>query len=437
MTQSAAPRSRIADDYYRTTLTAAEKRVRPPLAGSLEADVCIVGAGLAGINLALSLAERGKRVVVLERRHIGAEASGRNAGFVAKGFAAGDLPLIGMVGLPQARALVELTKNARQLIRRRVSSYNIDCRPMKDGVLTVSWRDEPQKIKDRIARANDAFDLGYEYWDSLRVREHCNTERYHDGIYSPSDFQFNPLKYLLGLATAAESRGAVIYENSEVAGLQREGLEWKVRTVAGMVRARDVVLCGAASMKGLSPRLDYALAPVRTYIMVSAPMDEALYARSINTEHAIYDTRFASDYYRRLPQGRLLWGGRVSLFAHTHNIAEALTQDALKVYPQLKGHLRPDFAWGGVLAYPSHKMPMLARLKDGLWCNTGFGGHGICPTAVAGEVMAETLSAPAVHQAKALELFGAFKPGFVGGPLAGVGAQLIYLWWRLRDQLNL
>lgn len=431
-------RQKIKGDYYRTTLTAAEKRTRAPLAESTEADVCIVGAGLAGINLALSLAERGKRVVVLERAHIGAEASGRNAGFVAKGFAAGDLPLIGMVGLPHARALVELTKGARKLIRKRINSYNIDCAPVKDGVLTVSWRDEPQKVKDKIARANDAFDLGYEYWDSLRVREHCNTERYYDGIFSPSDFQFNPLKYLIGLATAAESRGGVtIYENSEVTSLQREGLEWKVRTVAGVVSARDVVLCGAASMKGLSKRLDYALAPVRTYIMVSAPMDEGLYERSINTPHAIYDTRFASDYYRRLPEGRLLWGGRVSLFAHPQNIAEELTKDALKVYPQLQGHLRPDFAWGGVLAYPSHKMPMLSRLKDGLWCNTGFGGHGICPTAVAGEVMADALASPAVHQAKALELFEDFKPGFIGGPLAGAGAQAVYLWWRLRDALNI
>ena len=435
MTQPA--KKRIASDYYRTTLTAAEKRTRAPLTGSPEVDVCIVGAGLAGINLALSLAERGKRVAVVEKSYIGAEASGRNAGFVAKGFAAGDLPLIDAVGLHQARALVELTKGARKLIRKRINTYNIDCAPVKDGVLTVSWRDEPQKIKDKIARANDAFDLGYEYWDQLRVREHCNTEQYYDGIYSPSDFQFNPLKYLIGLAAAAESHGATIYESSEVTSLQREGMEWKVRTVAGMVRARDVVLCGAASMKGLSKRLDYALAPVRTYIMVSAPMEEGLYERSINTSHAIYDTRFASDYYRRLPEGRLLWGGRVSLFAHPRNIAEMLTEDALKVYPQLKGHLRPDFAWGGVLAYPSHKMPMLARLKDGLWCNTGFGGHGICPTAVAGEALAEALVAPAVHQAKALELFSEFKPGFIGGPLAGVGAQMIYLWWRLRDQLNI
>lgn len=434
---SKASRQRIASDYYRTTLTAAEKRSRAPLAGSPEVDVCIVGAGLAGLNLALSLTERGKRVAVLERAHIGAEASGRNAGFVAKGFAAGDLPLIDAVGLQQARALVELTKGARKLIRKRIDSYNIDCSPVKDGVLTVSWRDEPQKIKDKIARANDAFDLGYEYWDQLRVREHCNTEQYYDGIFSPSDFQFNPLKYLIGLAAAAESNGATIYENSEVTSLQREGMEWKVRTVAGVVRARDVVLCGASSMKGLSKRLDYALAPVRTYIMVSAPMEESLYARSINTPHAIYDTRFASDYYRRLPEGRLLWGGRVSLFAHPRNIAQMLTQDALKVYPQLRDHLRPEFAWGGVLAYPSHKMPMLARLKDGLWCNTGFGGHGICPTAVAGEAMAEALSVPAVHQAKALELFSAFKPGFIGGPIAGMGAQMVYLWWRLRDQLNI
>jgi glycine/D-amino acid oxidase-like deaminating enzyme len=170
--------------------------------------------------------------------------------------------------------------------------------------------------------------------------------------------------------------------------------------------------------------------------MVTAPMREETYARSINTEHAIYDTRFASDYYRRLPDGRLLWGGRVSLFSHPSDIAKLLLQDALNVYPQLKGQLRADYAWGGVLAYPHHKMPLLSRLQEGLWCNTGFGGHGLCPTAVAGEVLAETLTAGDRTQAKMLKLFEAFRPGFVGGPFAAVGAQMVYLWWRLRDQMG-
>lgn len=427
----------IASDYYRTTLNPTESRSRPPLAGSLEVDVCIVGAGLAGINLALSLVERGKRVVVLERGRVGQEASGRNAGFVAKGFAAGDLPLISKAGLAHARELIALTKSARKLIRKRIDDYRIDCGPVKDGVLTVSWHDDPQKMQDRINRANDAFDLGYEFWPRLRVREHCNTEQYYDGSYSPHDFQLNPLKYLLGLAAAAETHGALIFENSEVTDVVRDGARWKARTVAGIVHAKDIVLCGAASMGGLSRRLAYAMAPVRTYIMVSAPMDESVYERSINTPLAIYDTRFASDYYRRLPDGRLLWGGRVSLFSHPANIASLLTQDALKVYPQLRDHLRAEFAWGGVLAYPQHKMPLLARLKDGLWCATGFGGHGICPTAVAGEVLAETLASPALDQRRLLELFEDFKPGFVGGPFAAVGAQVIYLWWRLRDQLGI
>lgn len=426
----------IGSDYYRTTLTAQERQGYAPLTTARDADVCIVGGGLAGVNLALSLAERGRKVVLLERKHLAAEASGRNAGFVAKGFAAGDLALIGKTGLETARALVELTKNARLMIRKRVAEYNIDCQPMKDGVLTVSWKDDPQALKDRIARTNDAFNLGFEFWPRLRVREHCNTERYYDGIYSPYDFQFNPLKYLLGLARAAVEKGAEIYENSEAAEIEREGAVWKVRTVAGVVTARDVVLCGGASTHGLSRRLDYSVAPVRTYIMVTAPMSEQVYERSVNTELAIYDTRFASDYYRRLPEGRLLWGGRVSLFAHPANIAQGLTSDALKVYPQLKGHIRPEFAWGGVLAYPPHKMPMLARLKDGLWSCTGFGGHGICPTTVAGEVMATALTLPAIEQLKALQHFAAFKPSFIGGPLASVGAQLVYLWWRLRDQLG-
>lgn len=420
----------VAENYYVTTL--AEKPAYPALAHQAEADVCIIGGGLAGLNLALSLGERGRRVVVLEAHDLGHGASGRNAGFVAKGYAGGDLALIDRLGLEKARALVALTKNARQLIRSRVAAYGIDCAPMHDGVLTVSWKDDPRALQDSIARANEAFDLGFEFWPRLRVREHCNTERYYDGIFSPHDFQFNPLKYLYGLAHAAVSRGAAIHENSAALSLSRKGAQWEVRTAGGSVRAKDVVLCGSVYMKGLNRRLDNAAIPVRTYIMVTAPIAEEVYQRSVNTAHAIYDNRFSSDFYRRLPEGRLLWGGRVSLFAHPQDIAQSMTEDLLKVYPQMRGHVAPDFAWGGLLSYASHKMPMMDRLDEGLWCNTGFGGHGIAPTTVAGEAMAAALTGDDSVAAQ----FAPFRPRFAGGPLGRYGAYGVYLWWRLRDYLS-
>lgn len=421
----------LPSDYYLTTVK--DRKIYPALSGVQEADVCIIGAGLAGINTALSLTERGKRVVIVEDKHVGYGASGRLAGFVAKGYAAGESELKKKLGLEKARALVELTKQARKTIRDRAYKFNLAEGTIVDGVLTVSLKDDPQAVRDYIKKQNDDFDLGFEFWPRDQVRSNCKTEKYFDGIYSPRDFQMNPVQYLHGLANVITSRGGQIFENSRVTFISREGADWKVQTADGSVKAKDIVMCCACYSEGLDRRLENAVIPVQTYIMVTEPLDDAVWASSINTRHAIYDTRFCSDYYRRLPDSRLLWGGRVGLFAHPENIADAMMSDMLKLYPQMEGKVKPAYAWAGLLAYPSHKMPQIGKFEEGYWYNTGYGGHGLCPTTVGGEVVAAAIA----EGDKTYEQFSRFGVSYSGGKLGRFGAQGVYLWWKLRDYLAL
>src|SRR5882672_9557280 len=106
------------DSYYSRTAYPAPPR--PTLEGEIETDVCVVGGGLAGLSTALSLAERGKSVVVLEARRLAWGASGRNGGFVGAGFAAGLDSIVKRAGLEQARALFALTREAVERIRERI-----------------------------------------------------------------------------------------------------------------------------------------------------------------------------------------------------------------------------------------------------------------------------------------------------------------------------
>lgn len=431
---AAAGRGRVSGydgNYYASTLT--EDRTWPALGAAIETDVCVIGGGLAGMNTLLGLRERGLSGVLLEASRIGWGASGRNAGFVAKGFAAGEAELLGKYGKEKATALVSMTKNARSLIRDRIAKYNIDCGPVIDGVLTVAWHDQPGALVDKIKIANENFDLGFEFKSREEVRALCRTSRYYDGIFSPHDFQMNPLKFLRGLAVAADGLGGEIYEQSAVTGLEKQGAHWLVKTAQGSVKAKHVVISTAVYGEAVDKRLQFAAIPVQTYIMVTEPISEEDYAVSLNTPYAIYDSRFCSDYYRRLPEGRLLWGGRVGLFAHPDNIAEAMTHDILKVYPQLKGKVKPAFAWSGLLSYAAHKMPMIGLLEEGLWYNTGYGGHGLCPTTAGGEVVAAAIAAGD----QGYHAFDDFRLSFTGGKAGRYGAQMVYLWWKLRDHLNI
>ncbi len=419
------------DNYYVRSL--AEDRHYPALNGTVETDVCVIGGGLAGINTALGLAERGKNVVLIESRRIGWGASGRNAGIVAKGYSAGEAGLARSQGLKDAQKLVSLTKNARKLIRKRIAEFNIDCGPVIDGVLTVSWRDKPEALRQYIAQANGNFDLGFEFWPRERVRSHCLTEKYFDGIFSPHDFQFNPLRYLRGLARVVAERGGKIFEGSAALKIQREGGSWVVHTAAGKVKAQHVVLCCAIYMEGLDRRLENAAFPVQTYMMATAPVDEHILKSAINTRHAIYDTRFCSDYYRVLPDNRVLWGGRVGLWAHPQDIAGAMLHDMLKVYPQLAGHVTPEVSWSGMMCYAPHKMPQIGQLEPGYWYNTGFGGHGLCPTTAGGEMIAAAIAG----DDKTYQAFAPFGLSYAGGRAGRYVAQMVYWWWRARDFMEI
>jgi len=172
---------------------------------------------------------------------------------------------------------------------------------------------------------------------------------------------------------------------------------------------------------------------VQTYMMSTNTVNEKVLDESINTRHAIYDTRFCSDYYRRLPNNRILWGGRVSLWSAPEDIAQAMLEDIFKIYPQLQGKILPEYAWSGKMCYAPHKMPQIGQMEKGYWYNTGYGGHGLAPTTVGAEIIATSIAG----ETEDYKLFAPFGVSYVGGSMGAYAAQLVYLWWKLRDKLDI
>lgn len=202
------------DSYYSSTLST--DTARPALGAHMDTEVCVVGGGLAGLATALGLRERGADVVVLEARQVGWGASGRNGGFVGSGYSLPPERLIARVGAQQARELYQLTHEAVALVRRRIQHYGMDCGPVVDGGLNVSWFDDA----DALRRARDFlvqyFDEQREFWPRERVAEGLHSDRYYDALFSDQKFHLHPLNYTRAVAAAAELRGATIFEQSPV-----------------------------------------------------------------------------------------------------------------------------------------------------------------------------------------------------------------------------
>lgn len=418
---------RIADDtYYRAS---SSPDTYPPLNGARECAVCIVGAGFAGLGAAMSLHERGARdTVVLEAAQVGHGASGRNGGFVFGGFSLGEQALHGQVGPHEARRLYRRTVEAVGTIRRRIRDLGIDCEAREAGVILANWFDDDRLLDARQRFMATHMEVEWQRIGRKELAEQLHTKRYFGGLYERGAFHFHPLKYARGLARSLASAGTAIYEHSPVTALAREGARWQVRTAGGVVQAKEVVLCCGGYLGGLHPALGRAMLPIATYVMATEPLGERL-ARALRTDAAIYDTRFAFDYYRPLQDGRLLWGGRISVRHRSPGqVARLLRQDMLRVYPQLKD-VRVEHAWSGWMSYARHQMPQLGRLPDGLWYGMGFGGHGVAPTTLAGEVLADAI----LGDGSGLAAFKPWGLSWAGGHAGRVAAQLTYWQYGMRD----
>lgn len=414
-------------NYY--VQTAGDAPVLRSLGSRVEAAVCVVGGGFAGLNTALGLVERGVRDVVLVEADTPAfGASGRNGGFVFGGFSRGEASLLQDLGPAHANALYAGTTQAVELIRRRIARHGIACDDTQAGIIWANWFDDREVLRQRQALLLDAFGQDWQWMDRDEVRRQLRTTRYHDALYEPQAFHFHPLKYANGLVRVAGEQGVSLFAHSPAVSLERAGGGWRVATPSGSVDAKQVVLACGGYLAGLHRRVDAGVLPIATYVMVTEPLGARL-DDAMRTRAAVYDTRFAFDYYRPLPDSRLLWGGRISILDRSPQaVRRLLYRDMLKVFPQLEG-VGIDYAWSGLMSYARHEMPQIGQVEPGLWVAQAFGGHGLAPTTLAGEVIASAIA----EGDERWREFGAYGLVSAMKPAGFLGAQLSYWWAEAKD----
>jgi gamma-glutamylputrescine oxidase len=419
-----------ATDYIETWYRGRLDRPGPraPLVATLDADVCVVGGGLAGLSAALELARAGRKVCVVEARRIAWGASGRNGGFVSPGYSLGHAHLVRRLGAGHADSLHRLSIEGVKAVENNIAALRIDGAAPISGQLSASRHEATRELmaaRDQMARE---FDYPLEFWPRERVREVLLSHRYRQGLYNPGAFHIDPLAYALGLAAEIERLGGRVFEGSPVVGLERHGAGRRVATATGSISAGDVVVATGGYTGRLAPRLHASFLPIATYVMLTRLAPD-LIATAIRTDAAIGDRRRAGDYYRVVDGGRrILWGGKITTrTSEPRRLAGLLHATMTSTYPQLAG-LEVEMAWSGLMAYARHLMPQIGRLEPGVWFCTAFGGHGVNTTAIGGRVVAEAITGISDRY----RLFAPFGLAWNGGLAGRAAVQATY--WALQAQ---
>jgi gamma-glutamylputrescine oxidase len=421
--------------YYEAT--AQRCPAEAPLHGAVDADVVIVGAGLAGLSSALEMAQRGLKVVVLEADLIGSGASGRNGGQVIVGYASGQAPFEEQLGEADAQRAWDMSVEAVELVAQRVEQYGIDCDWVRGYTYVAETRKKARALREE-ADDHEKRGVPCEWVEGNEaVQALVKSPRYVAAFHEKRSGHLHPLKYALGLAQAAEEAGVKIYERTPVTALQR-GSTLRAITAQGVVTARFGVLAGNCMLPEygplVAPEIAPRIMPVGTYIIGTAPVEQALSERLIAHNAAVCDNNFVLDYYRFSAERRMLFGGRVSYTTHTPgNLKDVMAKRMVEVFPELAG-TPVDYVWGGFVDISMNRAPDFGRLGDNLYYLQGFSGHGVALTGLAGQLVADAV----VGQAERFDVFTRLKHHeFPGGALLRTPSLALgMLWHRMKDALG-
>jgi gamma-glutamylputrescine oxidase len=404
------------------SLTAANGRAR--LSFDLDADICVVGAGLAGLTVALCAARQGASVAVLEGRHVGWNASGALVGTVMPGFPLPLPELIERIGLEDAKELWALSWAGAEFIRANATEALMPGMGLSDGVLEVSNADTGDALVRQLQMLAEDFDTEVEGWPVERVRAALKTDRYFHGMHFPKAFQIDGRNYVHALARLARRAGARIFEDTPVVSIDFSGVRKRIVTPSARLRATHIVLAGNIHLGAPLRRLSDTLLPVWRYGGITAPLGAQL-AEAIDFAGSVSD-RDGVDHFRVIDGDRLMWASPETTWAaRPQRFAGAIQRRIRTVFPQLDP-VDITETFGGATGQTVHGMPQIGQLRRGLWVASGFGRQGLNTSAMAGQLIASGI----LGGDDRWRLFSPFELVWAGGITGRVAGHAVGLWTR-------
>jgi glycine/D-amino acid oxidase-like deaminating enzyme len=403
---------------------AADLPERSRLSFDLDVDIAVVGAGLAGLTVALEAARRGASVAVLEGRHVGWSASGHQLGTVMPGFGLPIGDLIARVGFEDARELWALSKEGAEYVRSNATEQSIPGIALSEGALEVSSVEAGDQLISRLQMLGEDFETEVEGWQVDRVRAELSTDHYFHGVYHPRAFQIDGRKYVHGLAALARRAGARIFEDTPVVSIDPSGVRKRIVTPSARLRASHIVLAGNVHLGAPLRRLSETLLPVWRYAAVTAPLGDRL-ADAMTFRGSVTDTD-GIDHFRIVDGDRLMWASPETTWdARPERFAGAIARRIRTIFPQLG---TPEIAevWGGAIGQTVHGMPQVGQLRKGLWVASGFGRQGMNTTAMAGQLIARSI----LWGDERWRLFSPFELVWAGGTTGRIVGYAIGMWGR-------
>ncbi|MDR6664330.1 FAD-binding oxidoreductase [Rhizobium sp. 1399] len=415
--------------WYQTT--AGERPDYPALDGSRQCDVAIIGGGYTGLQAAYNLARAGVSVTLIEGSRLGDGASGRNGGQLGTGQRWWPEEMEEKIGYERSKALFDLAEDAKRHLMDFATEHQIDM-DYVPGQLSVAHKESYKRHYYENAEIA-AFRYDYphlRFMDREETQERLGSKRFYCGVRDVGTGHIHPLKLLIGLGRVAANAGADIFEMTRAKSIEERSGKVVIETERGTITANRALIACNGHIGNLEPITASHVMPIRSFIGATVPLDQ--FPNVIPGGEAVADSRFVVRYFRKMKDGRLLFGGREAYTAdNPRDISQHIRRQIAEIYPALKD-IEITHAWGGSVGITMPRQPFVREVMPGVTSIGGYSGHGVMLSNYCGKLYAEMV----LGKSADLDLFKALDiPAFPGG--ARMRAPLLFLalsWFALRDK---
>ncbi len=355
---------------------------KPQISPPRNCDVVIVGGGFTGLSAALTLAQAGRSVCVLEAQAPGSGASTRNGGMIGSGHKVPFAALEKKYGEPVALEAMREGLRALEFTTNLIKTENIDCDFALTGRFRGAWRAMDYEATAReIEFLRQKIDLPAQMVSKAEQHTEVTTDRYHGGCIFHSHGGLNPAKFYDGILQNAEQAGAQVFGYSPVIDIEKNQAGFEVKTPDTKIQARDVLMATNGYTSRLAPEMFKRLIPISSYMITTEPLGRERVQALIPKMRMIVETRSRHCYYRPSPDGtRIMLGGRAALRQiDTVKSGRILRKLLVGIFPSLVD-VSISHSWQGTLGFSTDHMPRIGRAgrdADGYYYAMGYSGSGV------------------------------------------------------------
>lgn len=389
-----------------------------PLQDSIVSDLAIIGGGYTGCSAALSAAESGLSVTLIDKK-IGFGGSGRNVGLVNSGLWLPPKKVENMLGKVAGIKLNQSLSSAPDLVFNLIDKYNIDCNANRSGTLHCAhsrkgFKDIQNRYQQLTERGAELDLLGpEEAWKRI------GSSKFHGALLNKKAGTINPLSYCQGLARAAKSRGAKIFESSLATQIDYKNKLWSIQTEDGSVQSKMLLIATNAYQQKINGAAASKYTPVYYFQAATKPLSKDSLEGILPNNEGCWDTATVMSSFRLDSDNRFIIGGIGNLGPNISKIHSAWAKRKTQsIFPSLE-NTSLDYFWGGQIAMTDDHIPKILCIGQNAYSIFGYSGRGIGPGTFFGKSIVETFLTgseeplPIKPTNNNNEMFGKLKGNFI------------------------